>query len=199
MGRFAEIVKSELEESSKVILRTREECVDAVEAVIERLIQTYKRGGKVLICGNGGSAAEAQHIAGELVGRFRIERDGLPAIALTASDSIITAIANDYGYSRVFSRQVKTLARPGDVVVGLSTSGNSQNVVQAFNAAREMGVFTICLTGGTGGEGARAADIALIIPSVHTPYIQEAHLVIGHIICSVIEEEFQAGRVSTDE
>lgn len=199
MGRFAEIVESELEESSKVTLRTREVCVGVVETVIERLIQAYKCGGKVLICGNGGSAAEAQHIAGELVGRFRIERDGLPAIALTANDSIITAIANDCGYSQVFSRQVKTLARPGDVLVGLSTSGNSQNVVQAFHAAREMGVFTICFTGGTGGESARAADIALIIPSAHTPHIQEAHLVIGHIICSVIEEEFQAGRVSTDE
>ncbi|MFZ5924942.1 MAG: D-sedoheptulose-7-phosphate isomerase [Bacillota bacterium] len=199
MGRFAETARSELEESSKVMLRTREECATSVEAIIERLIQTYKCGGKVLICGNGGSAAEAQHIAGELVGRFKIDRDGLPAIALTASDSIITAIANDYGYSRVFSRQVETLARPGDVLVGLSTSGNSQNVVQAFHAAREMGVFTVCLTGGTGGEGARTADIALIIPSVRTPNIQEAHLAIGHIICSAIEEELLAGRVSNGE
>lgn len=193
MGKFAEIVKSELQESSKVTLRTREECVEGLEAIIELLINTLRRGGKVLLCGNGGSAAEAQHIAGELVGRFKVERHGLPAIPLTASDCVITAIANDYGYSRVFSRQVEALARPGDVLIGLSTSGNSQNVVQAFRVARGMGVFTICLTGGTGGEGAKVADIALIIPSAHTPYIQEAHLAVGHIICSAIEGEFQTG------
>ncbi|NPV52074.1 MAG: D-sedoheptulose 7-phosphate isomerase [Firmicutes bacterium] len=198
MGRFADIVKAELLESSKVKFRVQEECADVIDAIIEKLIRTYKDGGKVLICGNGGSAADAQHIAGELVGRFKFERAGLPAIALTANDCIITAIANDYGYDRVFSRQVEALALPGDTLIGLSTSGNSSNIVQAFYVARKKGVFTICFTGGTGGEIAKIADLALIIPSTDTPYIQEAHLAIGHIICSVVERELQAGWGSND-
>ena len=143
---------------------------------------------KILWCGNGGSAADSQHLAAELMGRFRRERCGLASIALTTDTSILTSVANDYGYERVFQRQVEALCNDGDVVVGLSTSGMSRNVCAALEMARRMGAFTVAFTGESGGAMAEVADVTLRIPSKDTARIQEAHITIGHIACSLIEQ-----------
>jgi D-sedoheptulose 7-phosphate isomerase len=148
----------------------------------------YKSRNKTLIAGNGGSAADAQHIAGEFVSRFYFDRPGLPSIALTTDTSILTAIGNDYGYERLFARQVQTHGLPGDVFIGISTSGNSPNVIEAFKACKEKGVITIGLTGANGGKMDDMCDICIKVPSLETPRIQEAHILIGHIICCVVEE-----------
>jgi D-sedoheptulose 7-phosphate isomerase len=142
----------------------------------------------VILFGNGGSAADAQHIAAEFVGRFKLERQGLPAISLTTNTSIITSIANDYGYEEIFSRQLEGLASDNDIVIGISTSGNARNVIAGLLEAKKMGVKTVALTGSGGGELAKVADISLVVPSDNTPRIQEAHIVIGHIICELAEE-----------
>jgi D-sedoheptulose 7-phosphate isomerase len=157
--------------------------LDAAEAVAKAL----SRDNKVLVFGNGGSAADAQHIAAEFVGRFERERGPLPAIALTTDTSALTAIANDYGFEEVFSRQVGALANSGDVVIAISTSGNSSNVLSAVTRARELGATTIGLTGGTGGKLAASADIPLVIPSDSTARIQEAHIAVGHTLCALID------------
>lgn len=145
---------------------------------------------KVLIAGNGGSAADAQHFAAELVGRYLCERPGLPALALTTDTSILTAVGNDYGFEAIFSRQVEALAVPGDVVVGISTSGGSENVYQALLRAREIGCKTIGLLGRDGGKIAKVVDIDLTVPVQETPFIQEAHAAIIHILCQLVEERF---------
>ena len=145
-------------------------------------------GGKVLLCGNGGSAADAQHIAGELVGRFLRERRPLPALALNANTSVLTALGNDYGFEEVFARQVAALGRPGDVLVAISTSGNSPNVLRAAKAARERGMKVIGLTGAGGGKLRELCDLCLCVPSTSTPRIQEMHMLIGHIVCQLVEE-----------
>lgn len=147
-------------------------------------------GGKILFLGNGGSAADAQHLAAEFVGRFVKERRALPALALTTDTSILTAVSNDYGYDRVFARQVEALANPGDVVVGITTSGNSPNVVEALTAARQQGAVTVGLTGEGGGKIAGQCDICIKVPSRHTARIQEAHILIGHIVCAAIDEDY---------
>jgi D-sedoheptulose 7-phosphate isomerase len=162
-----------------------------VEPVAQQLAERLRAGGKFLIMGNGGSAADAQHIAAELVGRYKAERPGLPAIALSTDTSIITAWSNDYAFDTVFSRQVETLARPGDVVWGISTSGNSVNVVTAFAAARSMGVTTFGLLGGDGGQLASLSDMAIIVPLAATDQIQTAHMLIYHAICAYLDEEFR--------
>lgn len=145
-------------------------------------------GGKVLLCGNGGSAADAQHIAGELVGRFLKERKPLPALALHANTSVLTAIGNDYGFEEAFARQVAALGRPGDVLVAISTSGSSQNVLRAAEAAREKDMKVIGLTGAGGGNLKELCDLCLCVPSPSTPRIQEMHVLIGHIICQLVED-----------
>ena len=160
---------------------------DPIEQAARRLVECYRAGGKLLVMGNGGSAADAQHFAAELVGRYMLERPAFPAIALSTDTSILTAVANDYGYQDVFRRQVEAHARAGDVVVGISTSGNSENVCRALAAAKERGAFTIALGGGDGGRMKTLADIALIAPSKETPRIQEAHITIIHILCAVVE------------
>ena len=147
-------------------------------------------GGKILFMGNGGSAADAQHLAAEFVGRFVKERRALPAIALTTDTSILTAVSNDYGYDRVFERQVAALTNPGDVVVGISTSGNSPNVVKAIEEAKLLGAVTIGMTGQSGGNLAALCDLCIKVPSSHTARIQEAHILIGHIVCAVVDEEY---------
>ncbi len=154
----------------------------------ERIADALAKGNKVLIMGNGGSAADSQHFAAELVGRFAMERKGLPAIALTTDTSILTAVGNDYGYDAIFTRQVEALARPGDIVIGLSTSGNSSNVFQAICRAKEIGCETIGLLGRDGGSLAGVVDRCLTIPVAETPRIQEAHIAILHILCDVIEK-----------
>jgi len=153
-------------------------------------VETLKKGNKILLCGNGGSAADAQHIAAELTGRYKTERMALPAIALTTDTSALTAIGNDYGYDIVFSRQVEALAQPGDLVIGISTSGNSQNVLNAFESAKKKGCATMALSGRDGGKMKVVADVNIIVPSDNTPRIQEMHILIGHTLCQAIDDSF---------
>jgi D-sedoheptulose 7-phosphate isomerase len=154
------------------------------------IVEAIGRGNKILLCGNGGSAADAQHLATELVGRYEKERRGIPAIALTTDTSALTAIANDYGFERIFSRQVEALANPGDVLVGISTSGNSPNVVAAVMQARSMKCLTIGLTGANGKKLASLCDAAVLVPSTRTARIQEAHITIGHLWCQMVEADY---------
>jgi len=152
-------------------------------------INALKEGNKILLCGNGGSAADAQHIAAELSGRFKKERNALAAVALTTDTSAITAIGNDYGFEYIFSRQCEALGKKGDVLIGISTSGNSQNVINAINSARKLGVKVITLTGKDGGAMKDMGDINIVIPSDDTPRIQEMHIMVGHMLCFYIEKE----------
>ncbi|WP_298820224.1 D-sedoheptulose 7-phosphate isomerase [uncultured Chloroflexus sp.] len=165
---------------------------EVVVRIVDSLYGAIYDGRRVFLCGNGGSAADAQHIAAELVGRFKKERRGLPAIALTTDTSIMTAVANDYGYEQVFARQIEALASAGDVLIGISTSGNSPNVVEAVKVARSIGVTTIGLTGGSGGTLKALCDETLIVPSDVTARIQEAHILVGHILCEMIDERLNA-------
>ena len=148
----------------------------------------YKTGFKTLIAGNGGSAADAQHMAGEFVSRFNFDRPGLPSLALTTDTSVITAIGNDYGYDKVFARQIEAQGVPGDIFIGISTSGNSKNILEGIRKCIEKKIFVISLTGETGGEMAKLCNICIQVPSNDTPRIQEVHLFIEHIICSIVEE-----------
>jgi len=148
---------------------------------------TIKNGGKILIMGNGGSAADSQHIAAEIVGRFKKERKGMPAIALTTDTSIITSVGNDYGYDYIFARQVEALCRPEDMVIGITTSGNSANIVRAIEAAKAIGATTVGLTGGSGGKLNNLCDYNIVAPSSVTARIQEAHIFIGHSLCEILE------------
>ena len=160
-----------------------------VIAVANELRATIQRGGKILIMGNGGSAADSQHIAAEIVGLYKKERRGLPAIALTTDTSIITSIGNDYGYDYIFARQIEALCRPEDLVIGITTSGNSKNVVNAIIEANSIGATTVGLTGGTGGKLSELCKFNLIMPSSDTPRIQEAHIFIGHSLCGMMEPD----------
>lgn len=159
-----------------------------IKAVGDQWIKALRSGGKVLLMGNGGSAADAQHIAAELVGRYLTERRGLPGIALTTDTSILTAVGNDYGYNAVFSRQVEALAQPKDVVVGYSTSGNSANVIAAFEVAKAKGCYCIAMTGASGGKMKDVVDACIRVPSDFTPRIQEAHAFIGHMLCDFVDQ-----------
>ncbi len=159
-----------------------------IQQAINMIVAALRQGGKVALCGNGGSAADAQHIAGELVGRFKRERQGLAAIAFTTDTSILTAVGNDYGFDNIFARQVEALLGAGDVLIAISTSGNAPNVIRAAQAAADQGVKTIGLTGADGGQLAGEVDLCLQVPSDQTPRIQEVHITIGHIICELVEE-----------
>jgi len=169
------------------IIRSTAALAEAVESAAGMIVDALKAGGTVYVFGNGGSAADAQHIAGELVGRFLLDRDGLRAEALTTDVAAITAIANDFGYDRIFARQLSAKSRPGDVAWGLSTSGNSPNVVAALAAARDAGLKTLAMTGRGGGACAELADVLLAVDADLTPRIQEAHVVIYHVICELVE------------
>jgi len=160
-----------------------------IAVVADEMRACLKRGGKILLMGNGGSAADSQHIAAEIVGRFKKERRGLPSIALTTDTSIITSVGNDYGFEFIFSRQVEALCTPLDLVIGLTTSGNSPNVVRAIETAKEIGATTVGMTGGTGGKLAVLCDFCLIMPSSDTPRIQEAHIFVGHSLCELLEAD----------
>lgn len=170
--------------------------VNLLVEVAQACVEVYRKGKKILIAGNGGSAADAQHFAAELVGRYGFDRPSLPSIALTTDSSNLTAIGNDYGYEYVFSRQLEGLGQEGDLFIGISTSGNSQNVINAFTAAKDRGVTTVALVGRDGGKMAAMADYAIVVPSNATPRIQESHLLIEHMICDIIEKEIFGGGVA---
>lgn len=165
-----------------------EQITDVIMEVSRKTIETYRAGKKTLIAGNGGSAADAQHLAGEFVSRFYFDRPGIPSIALTTDTSILTAIGNDYGFENLFARQVQANGVAGDLFIGFSTSGNSKNIIKALEVCRRQGIVTVGLTGADGGEMAQLCDFCIKVPSEETPRIQEAHIMIGHIICSVVEE-----------
>lgn len=171
-----------------VIRMVEEQLTDSISACVEMLVDTLSKGGKLLLMGNGGSAADAQHFAAEMVGRFLLERRALPAIALTTDTSILTAIGNDYGFDDVFTRQVEALTNPGDVLIGISTSGNSHNVKCALEAGQKLGAKTIGLLGRNGGVIGPLVDLCLTVPCSETPRVQEAHLVIIHILCDLVEK-----------
>ena len=167
-----------------------------LDQIASEMVLAVRMGGKILWCGNGGSAADAQHLNGQLVVRFRHDRAGIPSIALSTDTSILTAASNNYGYEHIFQRQVETLARKGDVVVAISTSGNSRNVFLALEAARKVGAVSVAFTGKGGGLIAKAADFLFEVPSSDTPRIQEAHILAGHILCEILEEELTMGKGS---
>ena len=184
------IIKQELNEHLTTLDATMKSIGPALEVAANICIDSLKQGGKILIFGNGGSAADAQHIAAELVGRYKLERKGLSAIALSTDTSSLTAIANDYGYEHVFDRQIEALANPEDVAVGISTSGNSSNVINALQSAKNIGCKSIGLSGKFGGDMNKLCDVNLVIPAKDTARIQEMHILVGHIICHLIELEF---------
>ncbi len=160
---------------------------EAVVAAARMLAEALKAGGKVLLFGNGGSAADAQHLAAEFVNRFQVERPPLAALALTTDTSVLTSIANDYDFAELFAKQVRALGRPGDVAVGISTSGGSENVVRGLKEARNLGLRTLALSGRDGGPVAAAAEMALVVPSRNTPRIQEVHITLGHVLCDLVD------------
>ncbi len=180
-------ISASIETKEKIL--NDEALLDAIAETAKRCVQAYKNGNKTLLAGNGGSAADAQHIAAELVGRYGFDRPSIPSLALTTDTSNLTAIGNDYGYDKVFSRQLEGMGSEGDIFFGISTSGNSQNVIEAFESARAKGISTVALAGRDGGKMAQMADIAIVVPSNATPRIQESHILIGHMICDIIEKE----------
>ena len=188
-GKMRERIKDILLESIQVkeeILRNQ---VESIFEIAHLMIDCLKKDGKVIVFGNGGSASDSQHIAAELVGRFKRDRSALAGIALTTNTSILTSLANDYGYDVVFSRQVEALGKKNDVVLGISTSGKAKNVALGIKQAKKMGIKTVALSGGDGGEIVKLADVSLLVPSKITARIQEAHITIAHIICEMIEHE----------
>jgi D-sedoheptulose 7-phosphate isomerase len=186
----ADEIRERLADCSAVLAATADALAERIADAAGRIVEALRAGGGVFAFGNGGSAADAQHLVAELTGRFLVDRPGLRAEALTTNASALTSIANDYGYEAVFARQLAANARAGDVAIGLSTSGSSPNVVAALGAAREMGVVTIALTGRGGGDCAAVADVLLDVPADLTPRIQEAHAVIYHTLCEIVENAF---------
>ncbi|GAB2642919.1 D-sedoheptulose 7-phosphate isomerase [Emticicia sediminis] len=185
------LIKSQIEGSISVkqAFLADIELLSLVEKVAKIVTEAYKVGNKTLLAGNGGSAADAQHIAGEFVSRFYFDRPGLASIALTTDTSVLTAIGNDYGYEKLFSRQVQAQGKTGDIFIGISTSGNSPNVLKALETCKEMGIVSVGLTGLSGGKMSELCDYCIKVPSNETPRIQEVHILIGHIICCLVEEE----------
>jgi D-sedoheptulose 7-phosphate isomerase len=184
-----------LHEGARIKNQLAIEQADTILAVIEAVVAALARGSTIFFFGNGGSAADSQHLAAELVGRFLLERRPLPGLALTTDTSILTSIGNDYGFDQIFLRQIQGLGRPGDVAIGLSTSGNSPNVLSAIDAARAGGLVTVAMTGQGGGLLLEHAELCLRVPSTVTARIQEAHIAIGHLICQGVDEALAAGRI----
>lgn len=187
-----QIIQSRISESieTKQKLLTDETLLQTVETVARAVIAALQQGNKILFCGNGGSAADAQHLAAEFSGRFYLNRKALPAEALHVNTSYLTAVANDYGYDAVYARLVEGIGVKGDVLIGLSTSGNSTNIIKAFEAAKENGMITVAFTGESGGKMKGEVDYLINVPSAVTPRIQEAHILVGHIICEIAEAEY---------
>lgn len=186
--KIKEIIQSSIQVKEQLV--QNEALIKTIETCVDILVTAFKNGNKVLFCGNGGSAADAQHLAAEFSGRFYTDREALPAEALHVNTSYLTAVANDYSYDVVYSRIIKGIGKKGDVLVGLSTSGNSINIVKAFETAKEKGMITIGLTGTTGGKMKDLSDYLLNVPSTDTPRIQESHILLGHIICQLVEEQY---------
>lgn len=184
-------ITDELKASAETKRLIAENCTDTIAKAVDTLIRTLNQGGKILLCGNGGSAADAQHLATELVIRMdpTLKRPGIPAVALSTDSSMLTAGANDIGYDNVFARAVEALGRKGDVLIGISTSGNSESINKAMQQARSAGMATIGLLGKDGGKTKGLVDVAIIVPSQNTQRIQEGHITIGHIICGLVERE----------
>jgi D-sedoheptulose 7-phosphate isomerase len=187
---FTAAIEAEFIESIYVKQQVIEGHLSTINDIANLLIESLRAGNKVLFFGNGGSAADSQHIAGELVGKFRRVRKAMPAVALTTDTSILTSIGNDFGYDYVFARQIEGLGQPGDVAIGISTSGNSPNVLRALQAARDIGMATVGFTGESGGQMQDYVDICFHAPSDSTPRIQEVHITAGHIICEMVEKTF---------
>lgn len=183
-----DVIKDTFLQSIQIKEQLLHNSIAQIIEIAELVIDALKKNGKLIVFGNGGSASDAQHITAELVGRFKKDRAGLAAIALTTNTSILTALANDYGYDVVFARQIEALGQKNDVVLGISTSGKAKNVAAGIKQAKKMGLKTVALTGGDGGDIAKLADVSLLVPSASTPRIQEAHITIGHILCELIEQ-----------
>ena len=190
--RESETARRALTDAIALFEQVRDAGLEATLAAAAALVASLRAGGKVLLFGNGGSAADAQHTAAELVGRFVRARRGYAALALTSDGSVTTSIANDYGYDTVFARQIEALGRPGDVAFGITTSGRSANVVRALEHARRLGLTTIALTGGDGGDAGGLADVHVNVPSTATPRVQEVHMALLHVICDLVESELAA-------
>lgn len=187
MGKVKDIIQSSIE--VKQLVLKNEDLLKAIEKVIEVLVNAFQNGKRVYFCGNGGSAADAQHLAAEFSGRFYTDRKALPAEALHCNTSYLTAVGNDYSFDVIYSRMIDGTGQPGDVLVGLSTSGNSKNILNAFESARAKKMITVGLTGSTGGKMKELSDHLINIPSDDTPRIQESHIMTGHIICQLVEEK----------
>jgi D-sedoheptulose 7-phosphate isomerase len=192
----ARVIASALHDAARLHEQAARDSIGAVLAAVDALNAALKNGAKVLIFGNGGSAADAQHFACELVGRFLRERRAVPAIALTTDGSALTAIANDYGFDRVFARQIEALGRPGDVAVGISTSGSSANVLSGLRCAKACGLKTVAFTGGSGGPIGAAADVHVNVPHELTPRVQEVHRTLIHAVCDLVEQQIAANSTS---
>jgi D-sedoheptulose 7-phosphate isomerase len=183
------LILKRFKESSEVKTRFLKENLSGLLNLIQGVSRVFEAGNKLFFFGNGGSAADAQHLAAEFVNRYIIDRPPLPAIALTTDASILTSISNDVSFDEIFAKQIRALGRAGDMAIGISTTGNSPNVVKAFDVAKEMGLKTVALTGNDGGKLAKIADISLIVTSTSTPRIQETHILIGHILCEMVEHQ----------
>lgn len=192
-----EFLREQIEESCSVKRDFSSELLGKIWCLAERAASGYRSGNKVLLMGNGGSAADAQHIAAELVGRFRLHRRALPAIALTTDSSILTAVSNDFGFEESFARQVQALAVANDIVIGISTSGRSRNVLRGLESARAARCYTAALTGQTGGDLSRHVDLVLAVPSESTQRIQEAHSLIGHMFCDLVERKLEESELGS--
>ncbi len=190
MEKIKNIIQASIDVKTQILADTK--LLQTVTDCVNIIVKAFENGNKVLFCGNGGSASDAQHLAAEFSGRFYTDRDALPAEALHCNTSYITAVANDYSYDVIYSRLIKGTGNEGDVLVGLSTSGNSKNIVSAFEVAHEKKMFTIAFTGSTGGKLKQHADYLINIPSDDTPRIQESHITLGHIICQLVEEIYFA-------
>lgn len=191
---FIKNIIAQLEDSASVKHKMMVSCVDSIVSAAELMIETIKSGAKILLCGNGGSAADSQHLAAELVSKLKLERSAIPAIALTTNTSTLTAIANDYDFSQIFVRQLEAFGRKNDLLIGISTSGNSEDVLKAVDYAHKNGLRTIVMTGGNGGDLAGKADVDIIVPSEDVQRIQEAHITVGHILCDILEQSIFGNR-----
>ncbi len=188
MDKIKNIIQASIDVKKQII--EEGSLISVIENCVDIIVDAFKNGNKVLFCGNGGSAADAQHLAAEFSGRFYTDRDALPAEALHCNTSYITAVGNDYGYDVIYSRIIKGIGNKGDVLIGLSTSGNSENIVKAFEIAKAKGLITIAFTGASGGKLKPISDHLINVPSTDTPRIQESHITLGHIICQLVEEEY---------